>query len=252
MSEETDIEILPPQEEASKAEEHSERRIGYKTLGLGVIIASLLGAGGGAVLSKSLQTPATDISPLMTSIEALETENKTLKAQIARLERSVKALPKPVSIDLSSIEARLDALEGAKPQEIDPDLVTRLEALKEDGSEALDLSDIMARLESLETRPVAAAPLKTAPTLSAINAADPFPEAAILAALESTQPSGGWLKRSLKKHISVQSDDNPHYLVELIVQNIEDENFEAAVAAFDKLPAEAKAAGQAWRDSAAQ
>jgi len=79
----------------------------------------------------------------------------------------------------------------------------------------------------------------------------PFPEAAILSALESSQPSGGWLKRSLKKHISVQSEDNPKYLVELIVQSIEEGNIDAARTAFDKLPAEAKAAGQAWRESLA-
>jgi len=59
------------------------------------------------------------------------------------------------------------------------------------------------------------------------------------------------LKRSLKKHISVQSDDNPHYLLEVIVQNIEDGNIEAALSAFDKLPDEAKAAAQAWRESLA-
>jgi len=57
------------------------------------------------------------------------------------------------------------------------------------------------------------------------------------------------LKRSLKKHISVQSDDNPHYLLELIVQSVEDGNIETAITAFDKLPDEAKAAGKTWRDS---
>jgi len=37
--------------------------------------------------------------------------------------------------------------------------------------------------------------------------------------------------------------------VELIIQNIEDGNIEAALSAFDKLPAEAKVAGAQWRES---
>ena len=252
MSEEADIEDLPPPEEAAPKE---VRPIGFKTLGLktvalGVIIASLLGAGGGAMLSKTLQKPSVDIAPVIANLETIESENKSLKAQIARLQRDIKALPKPVATDLTPIQSRLSALESAKPREIDSDLVARLEALKEEGSEALDLSDILARIEALEARPIVA-PKTAAPSRSAVMALEPFPEAAILAAIETSQPSGGWLKRSLKKHISVQSDDNPHYLVELIVENIENGNIESAAEAFDKLPAEAKAAGQAWRDSLA-
>lgn len=248
MSEDADIEIIPPHEDPPK----TERRFGFITLGLGVIIAALLGAGGGAILSKTWQTPAVDISPLVTNIEALENENKTLMAQVSRLQRDIKALPKPAAIDLSDIKVRLEALETAKPQDINADLVARLEALKEDGSEALDLSDIVARIEALETRPAPVAPAKIITNQREIASFAPFPEAAILKALETSQPSGGWLKRSLKKHISVQSEDNPHYLVELIVKNIEDGKIEAALTAFDKLPAEAKAAGQTWRESLEQ
>jgi len=247
MSEDADIEILPePEEETSKP----ELRVGFKTLGLGVIIASILGAGGGTMLSKMMQKPAVDISPLMTKLEALQSDNKALKAQVTRLQQDIKARPKPVAVDLTNIEARLAELESAEPQEIDTDLVARLEALKENGSEALDLSDITARIEALENRPSVISS-NVAPTLSDVRAAEPFPEAAILAALDISEPSSGWLKRSLKKHISVQSGDNPHYLVELIVQNIEDGNIEAALTTFDKLPDEAKAAGQAWRESLA-
>ena len=84
MSEDADIkddggiEILPPKEGTPKL----ERRIGYKTLGISVIIASILGAGGGAMLSKTVQKPAVNISPLRTNIEALQSENKTLKTQV--------------------------------------------------------------------------------------------------------------------------------------------------------------------------
>jgi len=248
MSEDLDIEITPPSEETSKP----ERRVGFKTLGLGVILASLFGAGGGAMLSQILQKPDVDISPLSKNIEALQTENTSLESQITRLQRDLKDLPKPKPVNLKAIQSRLGALENAKPQEIDPELVTRLEALKEEGSQALDLSDILARIEALENRPVAIAPaVNVAPNISDVSSVEPFPEATILAALEASEPSGGWLKRSLKKHISVQSDENPHYLVELIVENIEDGNIEAALTAFDKLPDEAKALGQVWRDSLA-
>ena len=245
MSEAADIEMTPPESEDVKP----QRQIGIKTLGLGVIIASLLGACGGAILSKMLQNPAMDISPVTANIEALEAENKTLKVQVTRLQRDIKALHQPAKIDLSDIEGRLKALETANPQEIDKDLVARLEALKEDGSEALDLSDITARIEALETRPapVTSANVTLAKSIDAVPM--PFPEAAILKTLETSQQAGGWLKRSLKKHISVQSEDNPQYLVEMIVQNIEDGNIEAALTTFDKLPAEAKAAGAAWRSS---
>jgi len=247
MSEDADIEILPLQDETSKPERH----VGFKTFGLGIIIASLLGAGGGAMLSKTLQKPALDVSPLVTNIETLQSENKTLKAQVTRLQRDIKALPEPVAIDMTNIESRLDALENAEPQKIDSDLVARLEALKAEGSEALDLLDMTARIEALENRPAAVRPANAPPARSSVSASVPFPEAAVLAALETSQPSGGWLKRSLKKHISVQSDNNPHYLVELVVQNIEDGNIEGALMVFDKLPAEAKAAGQSWRESLA-
>ena len=242
------MEIIPQDEEVTKA----VRQMGLKTLGLGMMIAALLGAGGGAVLSKALQKPAVNISALMTTLEVLESENKTLKAQVARLQRDIKALPKPAAIDLSSIETRLGVLESAKPQVIDQDLLARLEALNEEGSEALDLSDILSRLEALETRPVPTAPVATVYVQSPKSVSEPFPKTAVLAAIEASEPSGGWMQRSLKKHISVQSDDNPRYLVELIVQNIKDKNIEAALAAFDKLPAEAKAAAKDWRESATQ
>jgi hypothetical protein len=281
---EPDTDEIAPVEAAPKA----KRGVGFKTLGLGVILASLFGAGGGAFLSQTLQKPSLDMSPLKETIEELQSENKTLTAQITRLQRDIKALPVSNSIDLTPIESRLDAIEKAEAKSLDPDLVERLEALNTDGSkvmdladilarldvlenakpqsldaelvarletlsaeqpEGLDLSDIIVRLEALETAPVAVVP--AAIVAPDVTVAAPFPKADILTALEASQPKEGWFKRALDKHISVQSEDNPEYLVELIVKNLEDENLEAALAAFDKLPAEAKAAGQSWRESLA-
>lgn len=256
MSEDADIEIEPVNEDSPKP----ERRVGFKTLGLAVILSSIFGAGGGALLSKSLQGPGVDLAPLRSNLETLGSENKALKAQMSRhqrdmeteLKKQLKALPKSETPDLKPIMSRLEALETAAPQSIDPDLVARLETLQEDGSQALDLSDIITRLEALEARAVFASSNVQAENnmpRTVTRQVEPFPEAKILAALETSQASGGWLKRSLKKHISVQSEDNPHYLVELIMQHIEDENMEAAISTFDKLPDEAKAAGKSWRES---
>lgn len=200
-------------------------------------------------VTNMLKAPAPNLAPLTASIETLSAENKTLKAQVTRLQRDIKAIPKPETIDLSALETRLDRLETAEPQVLDPDLVTRLEALKEEGSDALDLSDILARIEVLETRPAMITTLRAPEALTApkaeVNIA--FPEAEILAVLDKAEETQGWLKKSLNKHISVQSEDNPRYLVELVVKNIETKNIDAAIAAFDKLPAEAKAAASDWR-----
>jgi len=51
---------------------------------------------------------------------------------VNRLQRDIKALPKPATLDVTKLTSRIDALESAKLQEIDLDLVARLEALKED------------------------------------------------------------------------------------------------------------------------
>lgn len=243
MSEDADIEILGPEIQAPRP----RRLVGFKALGVATVLAIFLGAGGGAVLSQALQKKPPNIAPLTSSIESLTTENKTLKAQIARLQRDIKALPKAKSVDLSGLETRVKDLENAAPQSIDPDLVARLEALNEEGSDALDLSDILARLEALENRPAVAVPVIATP-VSKLVAID-FPESEILAVLKASEASGGWLKKALKKHISVQSEDNPRYLVEVIVESLEAGNNAAAISAFDKLPAEAKAAGQNWRKS---
>lgn len=257
MNEETDIEILPP--EIAEVKVTPRRRLNS----LAFIGVAFLASAFGAILaffaSDMMKKPDPSLAPLKTSFETLSAENKTLKAQIARLQRDIKALPKSLpkslpeteTVDLSDIESRLARLETAEPQAIDPELVARLEALKEEGSEALDLSEILARLEALESRPVtlAASPVATAVVTSNFVPEVSFPKAKVLAALDEAAAQQGWLKKSLKKHISVQSEDNPYYLLEIVVTQIDAGNTEAAIAAFDKLPAEAKAAATQWRES---
>jgi len=242
MSEETDIEILSPE-----IETFPRKRFGFPALLITAFLASGFGSGAMFFVSEMVKKPIPNLAPLTGKVEVLTTENKTLKAQIVRLQRDIKALPKPKVVDLSDIQARLEDLENAEAQPIDPDLVARLEVLKTEGSEALDLSDILARLEALENRPIAAKPIIADTASETVNIE--FPTAAILAVLDKSEASEGWLKKSLKKHISVQSEDNPRYLLEIITRNIEDENIDAAISAFDKLPVEAKAAAADWRES---
>ena len=243
MSEEAEIDV-----ETAELEAEPRKRFGLPVLFGAALLALITGAGAMYGAAKSLQKPLPDMVPLTARIESLTSENKTLKAQVTRLQRDVKAIPKPASVDVSAIENRLERLEKSEPQAIDPDLIARLEVLKaEGGSEALDLSDILARLEALEARPIAPRPAAAASPQSTIDI--PFPSAEVLAALDKAEASQGWLKKSLKKHISVQSDDNPRFLLESVVQNIEAGNKDAAIAAFDKLPAGAKAVASEWRQS---
>ena len=268
------------------------KRFGLAVLLAATFISSTLGAGVIWLSTQYNKTSIPNLLPMQTQIESIDTEaasmaaeTKALKAQISRLQREIKnKSATPAAVDMTPIVARLKALEEAVTTEIDPELVTRLEALQTNGSGALDLTDIMARLDALESRPpVSAAPtpnlseggsdapdlsdiiarlqaLESRPEMTArsapsLNIAEPvilfkdpveFPTKAVLASLPKPE---GWLERSLKKHISVQSDDNPRYLVEVINKNLSDGNVDAAIAAFDKLPAEAKVTAQDWRES---
>lgn len=264
MTEDLETEISPPEfiePENESSEPKPRKRFGPVALIAAAFLASALGAGAMYLATETLKSPApiVDLAPLTKRMDTLTTENKTLKAQIARLQRDMKATPEPIIVDISGVESRLERLEAAKPQALDLDLIARLEALKEEGSEALDLSDILQRIEDLEARPaqIIEVPIEqpgqvnvtAAAPISQTLAVTPFPKAKILAVLDKSDRSKGWLKRSLNKHISVQSEDNPRYLVEVAVENIEAGNLEGAIAVFDKLPSEAKAAATEWRNS---
>jgi len=298
MSDNTEIDELPldegieavdelaePEAVLSDAETKPRKRFGAPALMTSAFLSSVIGGGVVWLASQYYAPKAADMTPLQTRLEtlsndvaALNAENEKLKTSVSSLENAPKAMDAFEAVDLTPIETRLTALEDAKPTEIDPELVTRLEALQSSGSEALDLSDILsrldnvekmasenpdlpdvagaelteltARLDALENRPVSLQPVATltAVSMPVSNAVVPieFPTDMVLASLPK---EGGWLERSLKKHISVQSEENPRYLVELIQKNIEAEDLDGARAAFDKLPPEAKAAAQAWRDS---
>jgi len=228
MNGDTDNEDIDAQIEVEPAyvdaEPKPKKRFGPFALIGTAFLASLLGAGAIYGVTTYLTPTAPDMGPMEASIktvsatsETLAAETKTLKAQIARLERDLKARPAvgaSPQVDLTPIERRLAALEDAAASEatsqIDGDVLARLEALQSEGSEA--------------------------------------PEDKIRGAIERTSPPKSWLDRTLKKHISVQSEDNPAYLLETVLKNLEAGEVQAALTAFDKLPTEVKSAGQDWRD----
>lgn len=297
MDEETDIDAIndvlegdtPPLDD--KLVSVKPRSVGYKTLGFAALFAAILGSLGGGAISKLTATPAKNIEPLKTQIETVVTENKSLKAQLLRLEREIKKKRPETQANLSEFDQRQKALEDAERQEekpsvpsIDPELLARLEALQKEGSPAIDLSEFNQRLDKAETK-ISTFPKYDEDALIAkvksnlladatfgknkmrdvkpesddnlpvddINTpAQPLPEfpaQAILSALDETQTSGNWLKKTINKRITVQSDDNPRYLVELIQLDLNEKNYSGAVVKFDKLPEEAKVAAQDWRQS---
>lgn len=256
MSNETDIDIPSSEHDESEAfivEPKAKKRFGLPVLLGAMFLSSAFGAGVIGAISHFNQAAAPNLAPLTAKIETIGTEaqslaaeNKTLKAQIARLQRDIKKGSASPSVDLTPLEKRVASLEETEPKPIDAELLTRLKALQDEGSQALDLTDILARLEALENRPVAAPMPATSEADFNLDRRIEFPGEAILARLEKPE---GWLQKSLKKHISVQSDENPRYLVDLINTHIDAGNIEAAIAAYEKLPADAKTAGQAWRES---
>ena len=297
MIEEPDIDELAQEEDQLSIESEDlsttpkPRFVGYKTLGLASLIAALVGTLGGATTSKLLSPPTSDLSPLQSKIESVVSENKTLKAQLSRMQRDLKKTAPATPVDLSGLKARLKTLEDAKPAiiessapAIDPDLVARLEALQAEGSDALDLSDILSRVQklekmSLETKgnldqealvqqikseimadetflqkklsddKIPTVKLDVAETSTSQTQVLPFPKTTILEALDKADESQSWIKRTLNKNITVQSEDNPRYLVELIEMDLTAEKYSDALTKFDKLPEIAKSAGKEWREA---
>lgn len=263
------------EEETADVKTKPLRRFGAPALIITAFLSSVIGGGVVWLGSKYYEPPVPDIAPLDTKLEdvrkeitALEIENEKMRSQFSQLQNVSKSSSEPVNLD--PITARLERLETAAPASIDPELVSRLEALQDSGSDTLELTDILARLEkleamrfegkdftalsarveALENAPVTLQPVATLTAISSsatsLKTPIEFPTEAVLASLPK---EGNWLERSLKKHISVQSEENPRFLVELIQKSLDEDDMAAAKAAFDKLPSDAKAAAQAWRDS---
>jgi len=185
---------------------------------------------------------------------------------------------------LKTLEDAKPAIIESTAPAIDTDLVARLEALQAEGSDALDLSDITSRLQKLEQMSLETdgnlsqeslvqkikseiiadetflqktisdenmptTKLEIAETSISQIQFLPFPKTKILEALDKADKSQSWIKRTLNKNITVQSEDNPRYLVELIEMDLTAEKYSEALTKFDKLPEIAKSAGKEWRNA---
>ncbi len=286
MISDDDIDDVPLEEEDGlsadeQLDETPRKGVGIKSLIVGMILAALGGAVGGTFLGPRL-TPAspvvqTDLSGVNGSLDALARDNKAFKAQILKLQKQAAPAPADLSPLLTRIEALEQAGENAAAPVIDEALIARLEALQGEGSTALDLSDITQRLTALESAApeqdnqaalqdlyerqaelslkiddalangIKADVIIDAPAQAASFALPAFPEADIRAALAGMNKSESWTKRTLNKHISVRSEDDPENLIEGIKLDLEKNDLEAAASKFDRLPSQLRSAGQAWR-----
>jgi len=223
------------------------------------------------------ETTPVDLSPLESRLSDLEASTQTeiapetltaLKAatedgfqwpDVSELEDRLAVLENgTVSSDavpdmMLAMADRIDALEAiersASAPEISNDLMTRLDALENQMGmvPALDIpEDLMVRLEALENRPVVKTQAETeiVPILA-------FPKAALIKAVEDSA-EGGFMSRTLSKHIRVKDEDDPLTLIDGISNDLSEGRLDLAMNKYERLPEPVRAAGQAWYDSVKQ
>lgn len=201
-----------------------------------------------------------DFSGVQSRLKALEQTNaQIIEIQnagpaidadlVARLE-TLQAEGSPV-LDLSDINSRLDKIETAASN-APSDLADRETFLAQLKSEILAdetfLQTLTPPAETANIKAVVADKSGIGTTLP-VGTVPPFPKLSILKALDEADASLGWVQRTLNKNITVQSEDNPRYLVELIEMDLKSKDYSEALAKFDKLPELAKTAGKDWRNA---
>jgi len=157
---------------ASESPKKPRRKFGKFALGFTALSALVIGGASGGGFVKYVMpdsdniapTQTVDLSPLETQITQLKARNAKLETQLSDLSTAFDTLqtsvqdsvqnieiPEVQVVDVSGLTSRLDVLENApKPTPIDEAMLDRLEKLQADGSPALDLSAINARLAELE------------------------------------------------------------------------------------------------------
>jgi hypothetical protein len=169
--------------------------------------------------------------------------------------------------DTSALQARIVALETELqklsevpaaempfdfPSGFSEDLTERLDTLETQiaqSSSTEDLSLMMSNvLETIEARVSALENVEPiAPRVERI-AVLAFPKEALLKAVEANA-EGGFVKKTLSRHVRVKDDDNPRTLIDQIEVDISEGRLDAAANKFERLPAPVKTAGQAWYES---
>lgn len=123
---------------------------------------------------------------------------------------------------------RIDALEAAPALAVPPALPT----------------DLLARIDALENRPVVTPEKQIIPVLA-------FPKQAMLRAAED-MATGGFIERTLSKHVRVKDDDDPRTLIEGIEADLSEGRLDLAANKYERLPAPVQQVARAWYESVQQ
>jgi len=171
--------------------------------------------------------------------------------------------------DTTKLEARLDALETKTEEQADAaqltpaldipsDLENRLAELEAQAlvaasanpdDTAVEDSALMAEvIETLESRvTILENAAATRPEVERI-AVLAFPKAAMLKAIEG-DTEGGFMKKTLSRHVRVKGDNDPQTLIEEIEADIAKGDLDTAAKKYERLPDPVRAAGRAWYES---
>ncbi|WP_427452382.1 hypothetical protein [Litorimonas sp. WD9-15] len=213
-----------------------------------------------ARLSDLEASAQTEIAPeTLTALKAATEDGfqwpdvSELEDRLAALENQTETSSDVMPDMMLAMADRIDALEAmdrtAPVAEGSDTLMTRLEAL-ENRSLTVSTPDIpdnlMARIEALENRPVVKTQTETeiVPVLA-------FPKAALIKAVEETT-EGGFMSRTLSKHIRVKDEDDPRTLIDGISNDITEGRLDLAMNKYERLPEPVRTAGQAWYNSVKQ
>ena len=226
-----------------------------------------------ALKAELLNAQSVQLKSIETRLQKLEANLKTVSETQA----------KPAAIpDLTPLEDRLARLEAASDIEISPETLSALTQAQADGFDWPDVSTLEARLDALETsEPEQAPDLGTIETrLKALEARKPsvetatipktllsrisvledqanvnaqaaqfsqieFPKELLLKAAKNTS-DGNVLQRALSKHVRVKDDDDPVTLIEGIEADISAGQYNQALVKFESLPKDVQAIGKSW------
>lgn len=217
---------------------------------LGMVVAS--------VGSWFLRPASFDPKPFEDRIASLETGISGLRSDVVALQNE----PDPVipEVDLSPLERRIIELE-ARPT-VDPlneDIVARMEALQAEGFEIPEipefpdmdalyarLSELEAGVQALESRPVIVEPLSSEPVTVDPDTLPRFPANALRDGADELT-GGGFLRRTMSRHVRLKGDTSPHVLIDGIEADMDAGRANAALEKFDQLPDSLQSLARGWR-----
>ena len=226
-----------------------------------------------ALKAELLNAQSVQLKSIETRLQKLEANLKTVSETQAKPE----AIP-----DLTPLEDRLARLEAASDIEISPETLSALTQAQADGFDWPDVSTLEARLDALETSEPQQTPEldKIETRLKALEARKPsvetatipktllsrisvledqanvnaqaaqfsqieFPKELLLKAAKNTS-DGNVLQRALSKHVRVKGDDDPVTLIEGIEADISAGQYNQALVKFESLPKDVQAIGKSW------